>query len=217
MEIIELSAEKIIELLSNKNKYYDYGAYGILAEYNDTTLIKIYYKDIFNTYTSLDIKTLDEEINILLEVEKDMMEFNKSYITKLQQLKTIYRALKKTKSNSLIKGIVTYKSYPIGVLLENYKNYLKLSQIYKNLSNEDKIEVLNRVKELMFDLLDNNIYPADIKENNILINPNNLDIKLIDLDGHETRIETKTYIEKYPHIKRYCINKFEHMSVRLYK
>ena len=217
MEIIELSKEKIIEFLSNKSKYYGRGAYGILVEYDESTLLKIYYKDVFNTYTNLDIKTLDEEINILLEVEKDMTDFNSKFIGKLQQLKTIQKALKKTKSNSLIKHIVTCNGYPIGVLLEKYKNYLKLSQVYKNLNNDEKIEVLRRVKELLFDLLGNNIFPADIKENNILINPNNLDIKLIDLDGYETRVETKPYIQKYPHIKNYCIKKFEEMSIRLSK
>ena len=167
MEIIELSKEKIIEFLSNKSKYYGRGAYGILVEYDESTLLKIYYKDVFNTYTNLDIKTLDEEINILLEVEKDMTDFNSKFIGKLQQLKTIQKALKKTKSNSLIKHIVTCNGYPIGVLLEKYKNYLKLSQVYKNLNNDEKIEVLRRVKELLFDLLENNIFPADIKENNI--------------------------------------------------
>jgi hypothetical protein len=217
MDIIEISKEKLIELLSNKNKYCGYGAYGILVEYDEETLIKIHYKDIFNTYTNLDIKTLVEEINILLEVEKDMTEFDSKFISKLQQLKKIHKALKKTKSNALIKHIVTCDGYPIGVLLNNYKNYLNLSQVYKNLNNDEKIEVLKRIKELMFDLLENNIFPADIKENNILINPNNLDIKLIDLDGHETRVETKTYIQKYPHIKSYCIKKFEQMSIRLSK
>ena len=217
MEFIELSKEKIIKLLANKKNYYDNGAYGILINYDDTTLIKLYYKDIFGTYTTLNSETLDKEINILLEVDKEMNEFNLNYTSKLQHLKEIYKTLIKTKSNSLIKGIAMYKGYPIGILLEKYKNYIKLSQVYKNLNKQDKIQVLEKVKELMFDLFNNNIFPTDIKENNILINPDNLDIKLIDLDGHETRIETENYIKKYPHIKNYCINKFEQMSIRILK
>ena len=217
MDIIELSEEKIIEILSDKNKYCGFGAHGIIIEYDETTLIKIYHTDIFNGYKNLDIITLDEEINVLLETEKEMKEFKRNYLSKLQQLKKTYIALKRTKSNSLIKSIVTCKGYPIGVLLENYKNYLKLSEIYKNLNNDEEIIVLKNVKELMFDLLDNNVFPTDIKENNILINPNNLEIKLIDLDGYETRVESKIYIEKYPHIKNYCIQKYNKMCIRLSK
>lgn len=217
MNIIELKKENLIAFLSDKENCCGHGSYGILMNYDENTLIKIYYKDIFNTYTTLDDKVLDEEISILLEVEKQMKEIFSDYVGNLQRLKIIYTALKRTKSNSLIKGIVTYKGYPIGVLLENYKGYLNFADVYRNSDAQAKIKVLKMAKELMVDLINNNIFPTDIKENNILINPNNLDVKLIDLDGKETRIESKTYIKNYPHIKNNCINRFNEMSIRLSK
>lgn len=217
MNIIELKKEALIALLSDKENYCGHGTYGILMNYNESTLIKIYYKDIFNTYITLDDDVLDKEINILLETEKQIKEIDSHYIDNLQHLKRIYTKLKRTKSNSLIKGIVTYKGYPVGVLLENYKGYLNFADVYRNLDAQAKIKVLKMAKELMLDLFNNNIFPTDIKENNILINPNNLDVKLIDLDGKETRIETKTYIKNYPHIRNNCINGFNEMSIRLSK
>ena len=202
MNIIEISKQELINFLSNKKNYYDHGAFGILFEYNDSTLLKIYYEDIFNTYTTLDSNKLDQEI----------ININ---INKLEQLKKIYTTLKKTKTNSLIKGIITYNGYPIGILLEYYKNYLKLSIAYKKLNQNAKIKVLSNIKELLNNLFENDIYPTDIKEDNILINPDNLDIKLIDLDGIETQIKNAEYIKKYPRIKNYCIEKYYKMSIRL--
>lgn len=204
MNIIEISNQELINFLSNKKNCYDYGAFGILFKYDNSTLLKIYYEDIFNTYTTLDSNKLDQEI---INID----------INKLDQLKKIYTTLKKTKSNSLIKGIITYKGYPIGILLEYYKNYLKLSVTYEKLNPNDKIKVLSNIKELLNNLFENNIYPTDIKEDNILINPDNLDIKLIDLDGIETQIKNNEYIKKCPHIKNYCMEKYYKMSIRLLK
>lgn len=69
----------------------------------------------------------------------------------------------------------------------------------------------------MFDLFANNVFPTDIKEDNILIDPSNLNIKLIDLDGIQTRIETKEYINEFQYIKNNCLNNFENMCSRLYR
>ena len=63
----------------------------------------------------------------------------------------------------------------------------------------------------------NNIYPHDLKESNIMINLNNLDIKLIDLDGDETRYEDIEYVLQYPYIKNNCIIRYNEMRKRLLK
>lgn len=217
MIIIELTKEEIMSFIIDKDNYYGHGSFGIIKKYNDNTLLKLYYKDIIDTYMSLDEMKLDEEIDILLEVQEIMKNSDPNYITKLEDLIKIYNALKKTKSNSLIKGIATYKGYPIGVFLEYYKDYSLFSKVYTKLNNKNKRKILNTVKQLIIDLFNNDIYPTDIKENNILVNPINLDVKLIDLDGRETRIETKEYIINYPYIKRNCINNFNEMISRLEK
>ena len=41
-------------------------------------------------------------------------------------------------------------------------------------------------KQLCIDEINNEIYPRDIKFDNIIINKNTLDVKLIDLDDQET-------------------------------
>lgn len=217
MNIIKLSKKELISFLIDTDNYYGQGTYGILKKYNETTLLKIYYKDIIETYMSLDVNKLDKEIDELLKIEKQMKKINHNYEDKLQHIKKIYSHLKNSKSSSLIKGVAIYKRYPIGIFLENYKDYLLFKEVYTQLNNEQKIKILNKTKELIIDLFNNNIYPTDIKENNILINPVNLDIKVIDLDGTETRVETKDHIINYPYIKKNCINDLEKMFSRLNK
>ena len=59
------------------------------------------------------------------------------------------------------------------------------------------------------------IVPKDIKENNILVNTETGDVKLIDLDGIETIYGPKGYIKDYPYNIDSVNAKLEEMANRL--
>lgn len=217
MQIIELTSDEVIKYLSNKENIIGQGSYGLLYKYDETTLIKLYYKDLIDTYFYLDSEIFKKEIDNKLQLIEIYKEYGVEYIDKLDELKKLYSILQITHCNDLIKGIVTYKNYPIGVLLEYYKDYKTLGEIFFYLSQKEKIIVLEKVKILLENLMDNDIYYKDIKENNIMVNKETLDVKIIDLDGNEVRIEDKSYVYKNPSVKKDCIDYYNSMVRRLNK
>lgn len=73
MKTENLNKEELQNLLF-KSKVIGQGSYGLIVEYDDNTLLKIYYKDIFETYNSRNIAKIDEEINNRIEVENQMIK-----------------------------------------------------------------------------------------------------------------------------------------------
>ena len=217
MKIIEITKEEIINYLSNKENIIGQGSYGILYKYNDTTLIKLYYKEFIDTYFNLDSKTFEKEIEGHLQIIEIFKQYKMEYIDKLDKLKKLHSILQLTDCYDLIKGVVTYKNHPVGVLLEYYKNYKTLGEIYFYLSKKEKIIVLEKVKRLLENLMENNIYYKDVKENNFMVNTETLDVKIIDLDGNEVRIEEKSYVEKHTSVKKECVDYYNYMVRKLNK
>ncbi len=64
----------------------------------------------------------------------------------------------------LLKGILIYKGYKIGVLLNYYRDYVKLTELSKNLSIDELNFIMERVKEKLIDMMQKGIYPRDLKE-----------------------------------------------------
>lgn len=209
MKKVEINKENLMQLLKNKDITIGQGTYGLIKKVDDNTLLKIYYKKIYNTYKSLNEETLDKEISNNKEIEEivksqELVELRRQHLLKLYEL-------------SLIKGIVLYENYEIGVLLTYYKDYEELTDSFQKLSVSEKKETLSKIKIELENLMKNNIYPHDLKESNIMINLNNLDIKIIDLDGDETRYEDIEYVLQYPYIKNECIIRYNQMCKRLLK
>ena len=61
MKTENLNKEELQNLLF-KSKVIGQGTYGLIVEYDDNTLLKIYYKDIFETYNSRNIDKIDKDI-----------------------------------------------------------------------------------------------------------------------------------------------------------
>lgn len=210
----ELSLDEINKLLF-ENRSIGQGTYGIVTKYEEGTLLKIYYKDIIETYLSRDISKLDKEIENKIEIEQFMKEIRPEKRTKLEEMTSNIDQLRKTKSSSLIKGVATYRGYLIGVFVEEYKGYELLEKIFAKLNEEERNKVLDNASTCLGDLYRNGIIPRDIKEDNIMVRKEDLDIKLIDLDDSETRYENEEYLEEFPHIKKDAIKAFENMKKRL--
>ena len=88
MKTENLNKEELQNLLF-KSKVIGQGSYGLIVEYDDNTLLKIYYKDIFETYNSRNIAKIDEEINNRIEVENQMIKM------KILDKKIIQRTINK--------------------------------------------------------------------------------------------------------------------------
>lgn len=180
---IDLSSKDLIYYLDRNNSI-DIGLYGIISVYNDDTLIKIYYKNLFNTYSNLKESTLNNEIDNKInknDLERKINALNNSNI-------------------DLIKGYVTYKDCIVGVLLTYYKDYVSLDTINDILNNEEKIIILYKLKSILLKLHKNGIYPRDFTEKNILVNLENLNIKVIDLDDEYTIYSNKQNKRLYKNI-----------------
>lgn len=215
MNYIEITKEQLLALLF-EGEIIGMGTYGIVKEINPTTLAKIYYKEIIDTYLYKDPSKLDKEIERNKSVReilyKEPNSDESDNLEKLEESKLNYLF-----EIGLLKGILIYNGYKIGVLLNYYKDYAKLTEISKNLSIDKLNFVMERVRERLDDMMQSGIYPRDLKEDNILIRPENLDIVFIDLDDSETRFEQMDYILAYPHIKNGCIKRYKEMKKRVCK
>ena len=125
---------------------------------------------------------LDEEIENSLALEKERQKYG---LDKLSMLKKKISKLEQTES-SLIEGIILYHSYPIAVLVKSYLNYSSLADVLISLDENQKKVIRDRIEFLYRNLIQYDVYPTDIKNDNILVHVNNLDVKIIDLDGFDT-------------------------------
>lgn len=96
-----------------------------------------------------------------------------------------------------------YNGYPIGILMKKYLGYKRLNEILLNLTPEQKIIVRDRIKFLLSNLVDNDVYMRDVKFDNIIINEETLDVKIIDLDDQETVVGNRA------HVKENCLKSIE--------
>ena len=207
----ELSKEEMEYLLFN-TKVIGRGFYGMVVELDDKTVFKIYYKDIINTLVHRNINNLDYDVSENIRIENKKIQAGKKEKTNTETMIDKINQLDKTKAASTIKGVGTYKGYLIGIFMENYKDYNKLEDIYLKLDKNNRDLVLLKVRETLSDLFKHGIIPLDIKDDNILVREIDLDVKLIDLDGVETRFKTEEYIKNNPDLKSVVVNGYKRME-----
>ena len=202
MEYKELTKEEVGNILFHLEEV-DRGSFGVVKKVNSNTCIKIYYKDIFNTYAKKDINELDDEIDILISVYKasgvdvNVQEIRENERKKLEYLYKI----------GLLKRILTYKGYMIGIEMQYYRDYLSLKEARYFLNKEDYQQILDRIRKKLDEFMANNIFPQDLSRNNILINIKTLDIIFVDLDDCYTRYENSDYLDKKPLVKKALIDR----------
>jgi serine/threonine protein kinase len=213
MEQIQISPKELIELMANKDNIVSQGSLGLLLPFNNE-LLKIYYKEIFNGFYYLDENKLINEIDTHKKVDQQMITMFPDYKD------TLIRERKKLKfleSIGLVKATVFCNEYMVGIMLNYYRDYIEVGNAFPQLSALEKKHIIDKMEQYLYFLLSNNIYPSDIKENNVMLRTSDFDIKFIDLDDQETRYEEREYIERFPYIEKDCIDKFKIMCKRLNK
>ena len=209
MQVIEISKDKFLSYLLNPNPIFQ-GQFGKIVLDNNK-LYKIYYRDFIKTYINKDECFLDDEVNSLLEIEKlTNFELRDPY-KKLNELNRLAR----TKSASLITGVLSYNGLLVGIQMNYLKNYTTLKEISTRVEDSKLVIYLNKVYELVYDLLKENIVPTDVKEDNILVNEETNDVALIDLDGIETIYGPDNYLIDFPYNLDIINNNFDKMVNRL--
>ena len=209
MQVIEISKDKFLSYLLNPNPIFQ-GQFGKIVLDNNK-LYKIYYRDFIKTYINKDECFLDDEVNSLLEIEKlTNFELRNPY-KKLNELNRLAR----TKSASLITGVLSYKGLLVGIQMNYLKNYTTLKEISTRVEDSKLVIYLNKVYELVCNLLMENIVPTDVKEDNILVNEETKDVVLIDLDGSETIYGPDNYLIDFPYNLDIINNNFDKMVNRL--
>lgn len=194
MNYIELKPKEVIDYFKNKPQI-GMGLYGVLYEYDRDRLIKLYYRKYLKAYKSKKVRDFKSEMKINIELANFNFDFNSD-----KKLINLERRLENTSSKGLINAIVTNRGYRIGILEEYYKGYDILgNKIYDYTISERKY-ILEKVREKIFELFDAGIYPLDISEKNILLNDNK-EVKIIDLDGDDVRLEEKEFILSHPNIQ----------------
>lgn len=209
MNYVEITKEQLLAFLF-EGDVIGSGTYGIIKEVDSTTLAKIYYKDMIDTYLSKDPSKLDEEIEVRKRTREMLQTNNSAELESLERSKLRYLS-----EIGLVKGILMYNGYMVGVLLNYYRDYSKLSDVAKSLSGDVLRSLMARIKEKLIEMIQHGILPRDIKENNILVRPDDLDIVFIDLDDIETRFEEMDYISSHPHLTEICLNKYADMEHRV--
>lgn len=209
MQVIEISKDKFLSYLLNPNPIFQ-GQFGKIVLDNNK-LYKIYYRDFIKTYINKDECFLDDEVNSLLEIEKlTNFELRDPY-KKLNELNRLAR----TKSASLITGVLSYNGLLVGIQMNYLKNYTTLKEISTRVEDSKLVIYLNKVYELVCNLLMENIVPTDVKEDNILVNEETKDVVLIDLDGSETIYGPDNYLIDFPYNLDIINNNFDKMVNRL--
>ena len=208
MNYLELSPKQVIDYFKSDSEV-GIGRFGILYELDYDTLIKLNYTEYMSAFISKKEKDFKREIDTSIE----LMNYNCNFDRNKKVLELISR-LKNTSSGDLIKGIVTNKGYRIGFLLNYYRNYHVLEDKILDYSPKVRKEILKKVREKILELFSVGIYPLDIKEDNVLMS-DDMNIKIIDLDGYDVRVEDEEYIEKHPHIKKESENRLIEMEYRL--
>lgn len=209
MQVIEISKDKFLSYLLNPNPIFQ-GQFGKIVLDNNK-LYKIYYRDFIKTYINKDECFLDDEVNSLLEIEKlTNFELRDPY-KKLNELNRLAR----TKSASLITGVLSYNGLLVGIQMNYLKNYTTLKEISTRVEDSKLVIYLNKAYEIVYDLLKENIVPTDVKEDNILVNEETNDVVLIDLDGSETIYGPDNYLIDFPYNLDIINNNFDKMVNRL--
>lgn len=209
MQVIEISKDKFLSYLLNPNPIFQ-GQFGKIVLDNNK-LYKIYYRDFIKTYINKDECFLDDEVNSLLEIEKlTNFELRDPY-KKLNEL----NRLAGTKSPNLITGVLSYNGLLVGIQMNYFKNYITLKEISTRVEDSKLVIYLNKVYELVCNLLMENIVPTDVKEDNILVNEETNDVVLIDLDGSETIYGPDNYLIDFPYNLDIINNNFDKMVNRL--
>lgn len=203
MEIINISKDEFAKILFNENPIdIDYDS---ITTLKDDKLYKVYYSNI------RDENDLNSKINILKEMQ---MDINAPIINLFEKAKELDR-LSSTRSNKLITGVLSYNDIAVGVQMNYYEDFISLKEASKTISEEELENFLFNIYNIVFDLLNHDIVPTNIKEDNILVNIDSGEVLFNCLSDKETIFGPKNYVNDFPYQFKNVCGRINEMSKRL--
>lgn len=192
------------------------GSYGKIIEINDKELLKTYYR-LFKLNTNTCTKEdLEKSINEIKTLKTNGTMSYRRILADKQRIETLIKILNNTSSKDLIKDYLIYKDLVVSLILTNYKDYETYENliINNNLSKQEHKEILKLIKEKVNELVNNRLYPLDLKFDNIMVNKETLDVKLIDLDDLGTIYLDDTHIKNYQKSVKFKLDNMEYKILK---
>lgn len=223
MKKLNLSVSQLIKIVA-ENEIIGQGCYGIIYKLNDEMLFKFKYKDFIEdfeedieeegrTINIRKLKDISERIEDWKEIYKEIYSDGEDPDEKTKKLIKLQDKIRLTK---LTQGLVYVSGLCVGYLLHYHKNMVCLHNFLENneISIEDKKIIFQNIENAVKELCDNKIYMDDLNAGNILINPENNSIQLIDFEDAWTSVQdyhfpkcVKFVMEKLKRIKNYIFSR----------
>ncbi|CCY94649.1 unknown [Firmicutes bacterium CAG:884] len=167
MQIINLSNNDLESITSRSD--YKKGSFGTVVQVEGDLGIK-FYNDFLNSYK-----------------KKSINDIRMETIISVPQIELLTRKQEKVKLTTLPLGVAYYQNIPVGVIIKYFEKHNTLFELFKE-HNTVIINILQRVLDIVNELLKNGIFQTDIKENNFLYSTIDYSAQAIDLDGLRVEI-----------------------------
>lgn len=167
MQIINLSNNDLESIASRSD--YKKGSFGTVVQVEGDLGIK-FYNGFLNSYK-----------------KKSINDIRMETIISVPQIELLTRKQEKVKLTTLPLGVSYYQNIPVGVIIKYFEKHNTLFELFKE-HNTVIINILQRVLDIVNELLKNGIFQTDIKENNFLYSTIDYSAQAIDLDGLRVEI-----------------------------
>ena len=147
MQIINLSNNDLESIASRSD--YKKGSFGTVVQVEGDLGIK-FYNGFLNSYK-----------------KKSINDIRMETIISVPQIELLTRKQEKVKLTTLPLGVAYYQNIPVGVIIKYFEKHNTLFELFKE-HNTVIINILQRVLDIVNELLKNGIFQTDIKENNFL-------------------------------------------------
>lgn len=173
-------------------EYVAEGRNGSLRRGAKNTLLKFYFC-VLGSLKNQDSALIERQILDFKANENFVKAISPNFLTRLERMNLMILMLAETGCSDLILGRILYDDCLIGSVLRDYgkDGFLDYISVYRKLSNSKNELVLDQMEELVMDLEIHSIYPTDVSLMNVMVRPDDLQVRLIDLDDKCTYYKRK--------------------------
>ncbi len=214
MKTLNLSSTELSNIINN-NEFIGNGSYGLVVKLNDEYLFKFKYKDFIDAF-GVDNNSINfQKLGDITKIIKDRKQINQIVYggietTIVKMIKLAMTKQKNLKHTTLTQGLVYVDDFCVGYILKNHKNMISLYQYQKenDISSAEKDVIMDKIKVSMEEMIKNYIYLSDFTTNNILYNPENNQLEIIDFEDSLTCytkrnvFSEKTMLERFDKIRQ---------------
>ena len=214
----KISDKELLDLLTKSEDTELSGSYGKIITINDNELLKVYYRLFKQDFTNCTLQDLKDDLIKMKTFSSNATMSYKRLLADENRIIKLLELLNKTSSKDLIKDYIKYEEFVVALILSNYKDYDTYEYLIFNddLSKKDHKLILEQIKEKVYELIENRLYPLDLKCDNIMVNKENLNVKLIDLDDLGTIFLDSTHTKSYERSVKFKLDNLEYKVLKRY-